>query len=156
MTGHLFQKWSRRGEVERIIYRVIGKEEFTRADVVRLALEQGGTLSKLQTKSRRAAVDDALMEMRNFKRIEVVRHSAGRGEAHTYRCIEIPETEEEVPLADVPVSLMTKREEMALRITVALIGESRTMATPEGVGLRDFIPDLAVQMAESLLTRLSK
>ncbi len=140
MTGHLFQKWSRRGEVERIIYRVIGKEEFTRADVVRLALEQGGTLSKLQTKSRRAAVDDALMEMRNFKRIEVVRHSAGRGEAHTYRCIEIPETEEEVPLADVPVSLMTKREE----------------ATPEGVGLRDFIPDLAVQMAESLLTRLSK
>lgn len=159
MTAHyLFAKWSRRGEVERIIYNIIGTDDFTRADVVRLALEQGGVLSKLQTKSRRAAVDDAIIEMRNFKRVEITRPAGGRGEAHIYRCVEIPEAEDTFPVPDRPASTMTIREELIARLACAMASNAEFFfqACPEGVRTMEYVNSCAIEQADALIAAMEK
>jgi len=153
---HLFAKWSRRGEVERTIYEVIGNDEFTRAEVVRLVLERGGVLAKLQTKSRRAAVDDALTEMRNSGRLEIAKPASTRGEAHIYRCPVVPDKDADGPQPDRPAATMTMREEVIVRLACAMASNARYFAEgcPKGRLVRDYVNECAIDQADALIAAM--
>ena len=114
------------------------------------------TLSKLQTKSRRAAVDDAIIEMRNFKRVEIARPAGGRGEAHIYRCVEIPEAEDTFPVPDRPASTMTIREELIARLACAMVGNPEFYGANRPLDLVTKINTCAVEHADALIAAMEK
>lgn len=100
-------------------------------------------------------MDDAIIEMRNFKRVEIARPAGGRGEAHIYRCVEIPEVEDTFPVQDRPASTMTIREELIARLACAMVGNPEFYGANRPLDLVTKI-NTVVEHADALIAAMEK